>query len=607
MWRLPLHPGYRPLLESPIADLDNAPSGGLAGAITAALFLERFVTETKSWAHLDIYGWNLADRPGRPKGGEATALRALLTAIERRFARLSGTTMERPQPTSRADYRVFHDIPTRWLDNDVYGHVNNVNYYSFFDTAIAHLLMGEGGLDPWQSPVIGYCVESGCRFHVATRFPDRITAGLARRPSRPHQCHLPRSASSATMTRPRPPTATSSTSSSTAPPNAQLRSRPGFATPSPAWWTEPPPASHHRSVALGDDGQDLVGVALPPVVAGEDLDLDQAVVAGRLDQAADVGDVDHAVAHHAAIEQQILGRHQPVADMEAENAGGARALDLALELGVPPDVVDVDRDPEPALAVRDRARSQRSSAWPRVLTQQRSAVYIGCSGSIASATPAARASGRIAARPSAHLGAGDPPGPWTLAACRPRPGPGRQRRSPPPRRSPAGRRRSRPGGLRSESAGNIPARQRPLTRRPCVAEAAGAGLDPHRLQRLAPGRDGRDAVAGAALDRLAQIPSLAHRRPVQRQVVEAARKIAHLFPLLRRAVRPEVSGPDAVNRHDMAHARDRQLGIAQQPGGIGEPEQLGQMERRAGALWPPTMVKWSWWPLRYAMRTTPVL
>ena len=77
----------------------------------------------------------------------------------------------------RADYLTFYEIPTRWLDNDVYGHVNNVNYYSFFDTAIAHYLI-EGGLDPWRSETIGFCVESSCRFHKATRFPDRITAGL---------------------------------------------------------------------------------------------------------------------------------------------------------------------------------------------------------------------------------------------------------------------------------------------------------------------------------------------------------------------------------------------------------------------------------------------
>jgi acyl-CoA thioester hydrolase len=81
-------------------------------------------------------------------------------------------------PPVRADYRVFYEIPSRWLDNDIYGHINNVNYYSFFDTAIAHYLIGGGGLDPWRSEVIGYCVESGCRFRQAARFPDRITAGL---------------------------------------------------------------------------------------------------------------------------------------------------------------------------------------------------------------------------------------------------------------------------------------------------------------------------------------------------------------------------------------------------------------------------------------------
>jgi acyl-CoA thioester hydrolase len=81
-------------------------------------------------------------------------------------------------PGSRADYRVFYEIPTRWMDNDIYGHVNNVHYYSYFDTAIAHFLMGEGGLDPSRSEVIGFCVESACRFRRAVRFPEQITAGL---------------------------------------------------------------------------------------------------------------------------------------------------------------------------------------------------------------------------------------------------------------------------------------------------------------------------------------------------------------------------------------------------------------------------------------------
>jgi acyl-CoA thioester hydrolase len=82
------------------------------------------------------------------------------------------------QPQTRDDYRAFFPIPTRWMDNDVYGHVNNVHYYSYFDTAIAHFLMREGGLDPWRSEVIGFCVESACRFRRAVRFPERITAGL---------------------------------------------------------------------------------------------------------------------------------------------------------------------------------------------------------------------------------------------------------------------------------------------------------------------------------------------------------------------------------------------------------------------------------------------
>ena len=85
--------------------------------------------------------------------------------------------MDREPPT-RADYPVLYEMATRWLDNDIYGHVNNVSYYSFFDTAIANYLMGEGGLDPWRDPVVGFCVESGCQFRRGIRYPDRVTAGL---------------------------------------------------------------------------------------------------------------------------------------------------------------------------------------------------------------------------------------------------------------------------------------------------------------------------------------------------------------------------------------------------------------------------------------------
>jgi acyl-CoA thioester hydrolase len=86
--------------------------------------------------------------------------------------------MPRPTPGRRADYRFFSAIPTRWFDNDIYGHVNNTVYYSYFDTAIAHLLIREGGLDPRRSEVIGVAVETGCRFHSSLAFPDLVHAGL---------------------------------------------------------------------------------------------------------------------------------------------------------------------------------------------------------------------------------------------------------------------------------------------------------------------------------------------------------------------------------------------------------------------------------------------
>ncbi len=87
LWRLPLHPGYRDLLKSPVADLSSTGSKPYAGAITAALFLERFVEPGIPWAHLDIFAWNEDMRPGRSKGGDATALRALFTLLERRFSK----------------------------------------------------------------------------------------------------------------------------------------------------------------------------------------------------------------------------------------------------------------------------------------------------------------------------------------------------------------------------------------------------------------------------------------------------------------------------------------------------------------------------------------
>jgi leucyl aminopeptidase len=87
MWRLPLWRPYRQMIVSPIADLNNVSESGFAGAITAALYLDAFVPNGTSWAHIDSYAWNQKNRPGRPEGGEALGLRALYTLIEKRFVR----------------------------------------------------------------------------------------------------------------------------------------------------------------------------------------------------------------------------------------------------------------------------------------------------------------------------------------------------------------------------------------------------------------------------------------------------------------------------------------------------------------------------------------
>jgi acyl-CoA thioester hydrolase len=80
---------------------------------------------------------------------------------------------------TRARYRHFLAIPTRWMDNDTYGHVNNVTYYSYFDTVVNEHLIRVGGLDILDSPVIGVVAETSCRFRRALSFPETIDAGLA--------------------------------------------------------------------------------------------------------------------------------------------------------------------------------------------------------------------------------------------------------------------------------------------------------------------------------------------------------------------------------------------------------------------------------------------
>lgn len=87
VWPLPLWQPYQRMLESSFADMSNCATTGHAGAITAALYLQRFVPETVDWMHLDTYAWNDADRPGRPRGGEAMGLRAAFAYLCQRYAR----------------------------------------------------------------------------------------------------------------------------------------------------------------------------------------------------------------------------------------------------------------------------------------------------------------------------------------------------------------------------------------------------------------------------------------------------------------------------------------------------------------------------------------
>ncbi|MGE0254929.1 MAG: acyl-CoA thioesterase [Alphaproteobacteria bacterium] len=78
----------------------------------------------------------------------------------------------------RSDYRHFLTVPTRWMDNDVYGHVNNVTYYSYFDTVVNEFLVRFTGLDFRAKGPVGMVVETGCRFHSEIAFPDVLEVGL---------------------------------------------------------------------------------------------------------------------------------------------------------------------------------------------------------------------------------------------------------------------------------------------------------------------------------------------------------------------------------------------------------------------------------------------
>jgi acyl-CoA thioester hydrolase len=88
------------------------------------------------------------------------------------------TDATKPAPAQLSEYPLHLPIQTRWMDNDVYGHVNNVTYYSYFDTAVNGYLIEKGALDIEKSLVIGLVVETSCRYRSPITFPEAITAGV---------------------------------------------------------------------------------------------------------------------------------------------------------------------------------------------------------------------------------------------------------------------------------------------------------------------------------------------------------------------------------------------------------------------------------------------
>lgn len=87
-------------------------------------------------------------------------------------------TAPKPQPEARSAYPVFRPITTRWMDNDAYGHVNNVAYYAFFDTAVNKWLIAQGALDIAASPAVGLVVETGCRYRRPLAYPQDVVVGM---------------------------------------------------------------------------------------------------------------------------------------------------------------------------------------------------------------------------------------------------------------------------------------------------------------------------------------------------------------------------------------------------------------------------------------------
>ena len=92
---------------------------------------------------------------------------------------MTSPVSDRSTRPDRSAFRLFRPIATRWMDNDAYGHVNNVHYYSYFDSAVNGWLVEQGLLAITESPVIGLVVESGCTYFESVAFPDALEAGIA--------------------------------------------------------------------------------------------------------------------------------------------------------------------------------------------------------------------------------------------------------------------------------------------------------------------------------------------------------------------------------------------------------------------------------------------
>ena len=91
---------------------------------------------------------------------------------------MSSLKTNQPQPEPRSAYKVFRSITTRWMDNDAYGHVNNVVYYSWFDTAVNAYLIEQGVLDIHQGKTIGLVIETQCNYFAPLAFPQTVDAGI---------------------------------------------------------------------------------------------------------------------------------------------------------------------------------------------------------------------------------------------------------------------------------------------------------------------------------------------------------------------------------------------------------------------------------------------